>query len=78
MKLKYYIIIFFVYNLSSPSYAYFDPGTGSHIIQAILSFISLIIFYILVSVTYIKNLFLNYLKKIKLFFSNKIKSNRKS
>ena len=76
MKLKYYLITFFVYNLISPSYAYFDPGTGSHIIQAILSFISLIIFYFLVSVTYIKNFFLKHLKKIKFFFSKKNKSNK--
>lgn len=70
MKLKKYLIIIFcicIYN--SNSYAYFDPGTGGHIVQAILSFISLIIFYFFITVSYIKSFFLKCLKKIKLLLS---------
>ena len=70
MKLKkYFIIIFCICIYNSNSYAYFDPGTGGHIVQAVLSFISLIIFYFFITVSYIKNFFLKYLRKIKLLFS---------
>jgi O-antigen/teichoic acid export membrane protein len=70
MKLKKYLIIIFcicIYNFNS--FAYFDPGTGGHILQAVLSFISLIIFYFFITVSYIKNFFRRYLRKIKLLFS---------
>ena len=71
MKLKKYLIIFIcICFYNSNSNAYFDPGTGGHILQAILSFISLIIFYFFITVSYIKNFFLKYLRKIKSFFSN--------
>ena len=41
----YFYIFFFVIS-TSPAYAYWDPGTGSAIIQAILALLGSIVVYL--------------------------------
>ena len=44
MKMK---LIFFTLLTFSPSYAYFDPGTGMFILQALIALVSGFFFYLM-------------------------------
>ncbi len=67
MIIHFLFFIFTIYfSLTSISYAYLDPGTGSIIIQAILGVIA-------ASLAYISF----YWNKVKNFFSKILKKNKK-
>jgi len=70
-KLKSITLSLLFLNFSFPVYAYFDPGTGSFIIQSILGFIAAIAATI--SATYInfKSLISKFLKKKKKVINKK-------
>ena len=74
IKILNITVIFLLISISK-CFAYFDPGTGSHIIQAIISFFSLIIFYFLITLTFIKNIFYNFYNSILSKFFKKKKDN---
>lgn len=57
--LKIFITIFFCY--STYAYAYFDPGTGSYIIQLIIAFLASCYFFITNPIKFLKE----YLRKFK-------------
>ena len=64
--MKKIYIIFCAIFLSTPAYAYLDPGFGSMLIQALIAFFAII--FTTASV---------YWTKIKSFFSNFIKNSKK-
>ena len=58
-----YIILFYTLSLSSNAQAYFDPGSGAFIIQAIIAFVSAVIVYLTSPFVWIKNFFKKIFKK---------------
>ena len=67
MKLNfYYLVILIFFLFTSRAYAYLDPGTGTIILQAILAFIAASI----ATLSF-------YWNKVKLFFSNFFKKEKK-
>ena len=63
MKVLYFISVIYLITFSSNAYAYLDPGTGSIILTAIISFIAIMSLKIKI-----------YFQKIKDFFKkSKIK-----
>jgi len=64
-NLTFVTIIFF--SLMTSSYGYFDPGTGSFILQGIIALFSIIVFYLGQPIRYIKKT----IKKIKENFKSK-------
>jgi len=65
---KLILIIFTNLLLTSPAYAYLDPGSGSFILQMILAFLVSILVFFRSALYKIKELifkFLNYFKKQK-------------
>ena len=63
MKVLYFISVIYLVTFSSKAYAYLDPGTGSIILTAIISFIAIMSLKIKI-----------YFQKIKDFFKkSKIK-----
>ena len=70
MKVFNKIFFFVFFNLifiSKISYAYFDPGTGAYIVQAIIAFFAAIVFYLGYPIIILKKI----VKKIKQKFSKK-------
>ena len=65
MKYKFIIIVVLSFIISKPAYAYLDPGTGSIIIQAILSFIAAALVSINIWWLKIKTFFLTIFKSDK-------------
>ena len=61
---KYFLFFIFYFALTSNSYAYLDPGTGSIILSAIIAAIA-------TTTTYFKNLWLSVKKFYKKKFQNK-------
>ena len=57
MKFLNIIFLFYFISLSSHAYAYLDPGTGSIILTAIISFFALISFKLKFYINKIKNFF---------------------
>ena len=55
------LILSFLFNNSA--YAYFDPGSGAFIIQAIIAFFAVIMFYLGYPIRVLKNIFIK-IKKI--------------
>lgn len=55
-----YVTVFIVFFLPHDVYAYFDPGTGSFIVQSILAVLATIVASL--TITYVN--FKNFLKKI--------------
>ena len=47
MRIKLIFFTLLIYMHSSPSYAYFDPGTGMFILQALIALISGFFFYLM-------------------------------
>ena len=60
-KNKFFSLLTIFILLPVNAYAYFDPGTGSYIIQIILAFLASCYFFITNPIKFIKN----YFKKIK-------------
>ena len=60
-KNKFFSFLSVFLLLPINAYAYFDPGTGSYIIQIILAFLASCYFFITNPIKFIKN----YFKKIK-------------
>jgi len=66
-KIKFFIIIFFVLNVSNNAYAYLDPGTGAFILQALAVVLASIVTFF----TFFINKAKSILSKIKKFFKKK-------
>jgi hypothetical protein len=64
---KIFILLFFC-SYSEYSYAYFDPGTGAFIVQAILAFFAAVAFYLGYPIRLFKKLILKIKEK---FFKKK-------
>ena len=62
MKDLYIIIILLFFLFSNSAYAYFDPGSGAFIVQAIIAMFGVMIFYLGYPYRILKTI----LKKIKL------------
>ena len=66
MKKKIFIFnIIYFFILNSYSYAYFDPGTGAFIVQAILGFLAAIAASVVMTWNKVKMFFLKLFKKQK-------------
>ena len=69
----YYLLICFI--LPTTAFAYFDPGTGSYIIQLILAFLASCYFFITNPVKFIKEKIKNFKEKNKLDKKDSDRSN---
>ena len=67
MKMKLIFFTLLTYIHFSPSYAYFDPGTGMFILQALIALISCFFFYLMNPKLLLKKI----KEKIQSVFSNK-------
>ena len=64
--MKFFIIIIVsFFGMKSLAHAYFDPGTGAFIVQAILGFLAAISATVAMTWTKVKNFFLKIFKKQK-------------
>ena len=64
--LKFFLNIFFlIFFLSPNAYAYFDPGTGAFIVQAILGFLAAVAATFAMMWTKVKMFFLKIFSKQK-------------
>ena len=71
MKKKIFILfIIYFFALNSYSYAYFDPGTGAFIVQAILGFLAAVVASLTMTWNRVKNFFVR-------LFQTKAKSEKK-
>ena len=64
MKIFYLSVISY-FLFVNQAFAYFDPGTGAFIIQAIIAFFATIVLYITWPFKYIKKIITNLFKKNK-------------
>lgn len=62
-KILYYSVIYFLFT--TKAFAYFDPGTGSYIIQLILAFFASCYFFITNPIKFIKEKIRNLREKNK-------------
>ena len=69
----FYLLISFLFT--TKSFAYFDPGTGSYIIQLILAFLASCYFFITNPVKFIKEKIKNFKEKNKLDKKDSDRSN---
>ena len=60
-KIIFKLVIFTLLFNQSVSYAYFDPGTASFIIQSIIAFLGSVLVFMTNPIRYIKN----FIKKFK-------------
>lgn len=79
-KLKNIFIFLYLYFyfLITNSYAYFDPGTGAFILQAIITFLAAIVFYLGYPIRYIKQLYKKFFKKEMIEPKKDLDQNNKS
>ena len=70
MKKIFLFIFFYFITFISESFAYFDPGTGAFIVQAILGFLAAVVASLTMTWTKVKMFFLK-------LFQNKEKSEKK-
>jgi len=77
---KQLFIILFIYSsfFASKSHAYFDPGTGYFILQAIITFFAAVLFYLGYPVRYIKQLYKKFFKKEEAEVKKDLDQNNKS
>ena len=68
--MKFFTILLITLIYAQNAFAYFDPGTGAFIVQAIIAFFAAIAFYLGYPIRLIKNFY----QKIKL----KLSKNKKS
>jgi len=80
IKKKQLFLILFLYFflLGSSSYAYFDPGTGSFILQAIITFFAAVVFYLGYPIRYIKQLYKKIFKKEEVEVKKDLNQNNKN
>tara|TARA_B110000238_G_C16134973_1_gene443213 strand:+ start:3197 stop:3418 length:222 start_codon:yes stop_codon:yes gene_type:complete len=71
IKNIFLFLIFYFFVFTGESFAYFDPGTGAFIVQAILGFIAAIIASFTMTWTRIKLFFEKIFKKKKIIKKNK-------
>ena len=71
IKNIFLLLIFYFFFFTSESFAYFDPGTGAFIVQAILGFIAAIIATFTMTWTRIQFFFEKIFKKKKNIKKNK-------
>ena len=67
MRIKLIFFTLLIYMHFSPSYAYFDPGSGMFILQALIALISGFFFYLMNPKLLLKKI----KEKIQSVFSNK-------
>lgn len=67
IKIKFFVIIFFIINISNHAHAYLDPGTGAFILQALAVILASIITFFTFFINKVKSI----LSKIKKFFKKK-------
>ncbi len=78
-KKKLFLILFlYFFPLGSSSYAYFDPGTGSFILQAIITFFAAVVFYLGYPIRYIKQLYKKIFKKEEIEVKKDLNQNNKN
>jgi|TARA_Y100000389_G_scaffold200447_1_gene240880 hypothetical protein len=79
-KLKDLFLIIFLYFiiLGSSSHAYFDPGTGAFVLQAIITFFAAVVFYLGYPIRYIKQLYKKIFKKEEIEAKKDFDQNNKS
>ena len=66
IKKKFFLLCFaFLILFTSKAYAYLDPGTGAHILQAIIAFLGAVLFYLGYPITYMKKVIQKIKDKIK-------------
>jgi len=70
MYIKTFIFSFIFFSYTSPSFSYFDPGTGMFILQAIVAGISVFFFYLINPKLLLKKI----KNKIKSLFNKKTNS----
>ena len=63
LKDLFLILYLYFFLIVSEAHAYFDPGTGAFILQAIITFLAAIVFYLGYPVRYIKQLYKKFFKK---------------
>lgn len=68
--MKLFYLFFFAIIYTTEAYAYFDPGTGAFIVQAVIAFFAAIAFYLGYPIRLIKTFY----QKIKLKFSKNKKN----
>ena len=78
LKNLFLILYFYFFFLVSNYYAYFDPGTGAFILQAIITFLAAIVFYLGYPIRYIKQLYKKFFKKNELEVKKDLDQNNKS
>ena len=78
LKNLFLILYLYFFLLVSNAYAYFDPGTGAFILQAIISFLAAIVFYLGYPVRYIKQLYKKFFKKNQVEVKKDLDKNNKS
>ena len=80
IKKKQLFLILFLYFflLGSSSYAYFDPGTGYFILQAIITFFAAVVFYLGYPIRYIKQLYKKIFKKEEVEVKKDLNQNNKN
>lgn len=62
-KVIFVTLYLYFYLLVTSSNAYFDPGTGAFILQAVITFLAAIVFYLGYPIRYIKQLYKKFFKK---------------
>jgi uncharacterized membrane protein len=79
-KLKNIFIFSYLYFyfLVNNSHAYFDPGTGAFILQAIITFLAAIVFYLGYPIRYIKQLYKKLFKTEEIEPKKDLDQNNKS
>ncbi len=66
MIAKLFFLIFFSLTFTTNVFAYFDPGTGSYIIQLILAFLASCYFFITNPIQFLKQKFKYFRRKNKI------------
>lgn len=76
-KLFHFTLLhFFVFQIYA--HAYVDPGTGSFILQAIITFFAAVIFYLGYPIRYIRQLYKKIFKKDEVKVKKDLDPNKKS
>ena len=72
MLKKSLFVALFVASFSIPAYAYFDPGTGSFLVQGLIVLFTTVFFYLLHPLQFIKNILKKLIDRLKHLKKTKI------
>ena len=78
MKNKSILFIILLSFLMTEANAYIDPGTGSFILQAIITFFAAVVFYLGYPIRYIKQLYKKIFKKEEIEVKKDLNQNNKN